>query len=81
MGTRDTNVSLCRVREYRIACPYILTQGTCRNTGRRTPPVKVFSFNGDLLTYHFGCLTTELAAKHTSGTEQTFTEYQTGTSG
>lgn len=34
-----------------------------RDMGRKTPPVKVFSFNGELLIYHFCCLTTEPAAK------------------
>lgn len=83
MGTRDINISLCRVRGYRIACHYIVTQaskGIYGNIGRKTPPTKVFSFNGELL-YYFGCLTTEHAAKHTSGTKQISTGYQTGTSG
>lgn len=81
MGTTDINISLCSVKDDRISCHRIRNQvstGTYRNMVRKTPPVKAFSFNGELLIYHFGCLTTEPAAKHASGTEQTFTEYQTG---
>lgn len=49
--------------------------------GKKPLPVKVFSFNSELLPYHFGCLTSEPAAKHPSGTEQTPPECQTSTSG
>lgn len=84
MGTRDINISLCRVLEYRIACHYIVTQaskGMYGNIGRKTPPPKVFRFNGEILNYYFGCLTTEHAAKHTSGTKEISTKYQIGISG
>lgn len=84
MGTRDINISLYRVIEYRIACHYIVTQvskGMYGNISRKTPPPKVFCFNGEILNYYFGCLNTEHAAKHTSGTKEISTKYQIGISG
>lgn len=84
METRDISIRLCSVNDDRMFRHHTLTQiniGMYRNTVIKTPPVKVFSFNGEILIYHFCCLTIEPPVKLISGTEQTLAEYQTDASG
>lgn len=67
-----------------MLCHHTLTQistGTYRNTVLNILPVRVVSFNCEILIYNFCCLTIEPLVKLISGTEQTLAEYQTGTSG
>lgn len=83
-GDGDISISLCSVNNDRMFCHHTLTQigtGMYRNAVIKTPPVKVFSFNDEILIYHFCCLTIEHPVKLIRSTEQTLAEYQTGASG
>lgn len=84
METRDFSISSCGVNDGRMFSHHSLTQistGMYRNTVIKAPPVRVVSFNGEILIYHFCCLTIEPLVKLISRTEQTLAGYQTGTSG
>lgn len=81
METRDFSIS---VNDDRMFCHHTLTQvstGMYRNTGIKAPPVRVGSFNGEILIYYFCCLTIEPLVELISGTEQALAEYQTSASG